>query len=251
MSGSPAERVDAYVIGAQAPRALNVGHFVGHPVHVVYRDASGRLVMAKADKELEEEQWIVAGMTVPFEPYDGSPTKGRIVLDEIPPLSERIAACDPPLCELESVWLRLRSIARELGGHALLWTSMYAKELGWLFDEIAGGPAWSPDEQAVIERMLAERPQSPVVDAEGRLRGTADLVSMTGRPEEREDPTTSFYEGKMIVRVWLYGQTPYPVLRQTTFDPDDHRTWLGRGRVPVSVSQQDRNDVRFLWDEDG
>ena len=242
--------VHALVVEAVGPaRSLGVWRKCG--IDLAYRDPAGVLRRARQTPRLRPEQWLVPGMTV-FATVDGD--QAEIDFDRIPPLADRIAASDPPLCRLETT-MREVSVARR----ELLETETAAAQLA---PEMRLAPDLLAElvrrDQATYEAdlaaLLAARPAHDVIDSDGRLRGTADFVAREQQPPR--DPSESsggppLYKGRRLYRVWLYGRDPYPVADEVWFNkplnPD--RALLLAGEVPVSVDPSDRDDVRFLWDE--
>lgn len=241
-------RIDAYVVEADAPAPRQLIP-MRPTIVVVYRAADGRLLSARDTRRLPEERWIVRGMTIPVLIDPAKPHRAEVLVDEIPPLDQRVAACDPTLCRLEEVARHVYGALNEMGVHEGL---DLADEDGREIDamrkrmlEIHTGGV-----EADHAAAAAARPQAPEHGTDGRLRGTADLVSSTMRPRDGSSETVVYtWRGKRIVRVWLYGHEPYPIVEEVKFDVRDPRTRLAYGRVPVSVSPTDRTDVRYLWDE--
>lgn len=232
-------RIDAYVVSADAPADRLLAW--REEVTVGYRRADGRLIGATTKTRIPEERWLVRGMTVPAVVDTDHPGEIEILFGEVPSLEQRVAANDPPLCELERVSREVKRVRDQLepvpDADAAARAQMVEIQIRNLEAEHAAA--------------LATRPAAPVTGYDGSLRGTADAVSFTPRPigDGGPDSAGRSWHGKRIVRIWLYGYAPYPVLEDVKFSSRDPRTWLAHGRVPVSVSPTDRTDVEYLWDE--
>lgn len=236
-------RVETLVLQAGGP-AWRLSPWRKTRAELAYRDAAGALHRVEVHQHIPEERWIVPGMRVAAE-VDGG--RAEVLIDEITPLQERIAACDPPLCDLETIGRELEIVRREIA-HAHLERPLLGIEQDVVdaYDDFEDA-----DHAQRLEQRVAARPAQPVVDAEGRLRGTADFVSRTIPPKSNVHQRPA-YRGRRLYRVWLYGSGPYPVLDNVHFDAHRRKrdkALLAWGDVPVSVSPSDRNDVRFHWDE--
>lgn len=206
----------------------------------------GDIVVIDDEPKAEIEQWIVRGMTVPVAVDGPNPTRGEVLMDRIAPLSQRMTSRDWALCRLENV---RALIALNVFDRAQMNLNVAPQEAAanrelaqWLL-------------LSAVQIKLAARAAEPVAGPDGRLRGTADLISNEAKPSSRSgsagSPDTAGWKGKRLYRAWLYGHDPYPVMDEAKFKPSrgGHQASLEGGDVPISVNPTDPTDVEFLWDE--
>lgn len=231
---------DALVISATGPDA---GWTTGRQrLELMVRLPSGDLVKSSPEPKVEVERWIVKGMTVPVAFDPSRPWDCEVLTERITPLAQRLAEHDWTLCDLEEVTVRVR-------------LAEFDYETGCEPND----PARAQEEARLREwqeQRHAQRPQGAVVEADGRLRGTADLISHEIKPSSRRgSKDRAGWTGKRLYRVWLFGHDPYPVLDEADFAHDgadritSGRPRLRGGDVPVTVDPVDRGDVAFLWVE--
>lgn len=190
------------------------------------------------------EQWVLRGMTVAVELKSRNPNKCDVLMDRIPPLSQRIARGDWAMCNLESV-------------HALvLLTEFDIRETARGTDPAALKPLRDLAQWMVLEAARlkqAKRPAAPVTDPDGRLRGTADLVSCESKPGSLRGNSGAIqpsWRARRLIRIWPYGHAPYVIMDEAKLKDDKTaRGYLPGGSVPVSIDPADPEDVRYLWDE--
>lgn len=217
-----------------------------------YRDAAGAWQYAECAKRIHEPQWLVPGERVPGEIDPGNPRKAEVLWEEIVPLEQRILANDRALSGHHEVYRELKLVRRamihERVNQQVPDNSDLPEYLRNALDTVQA--LESSDYAEDLAAFMATRPQQPLIDDKGRLRGEADLISRTiSPPPGPGGDGAGGHWGKRIYRVWLYGYDPYPVLDKAWIGAAGSRSQLAYGRVPVSVSQTDRNDVRFHWDE--
>ena len=228
-------RTEAFVLEARGPDA---GWTTGRQhLSMATRLPSGLLVETQDDPKAKVEQWIVAGMTVPISVDPRKPGRCEVATDAIPPLSRRLADRDWTLCDLEEVRIRERLTRFDLEhGADAPERAAYAREL----------MEWKRQKQA-------ERARRAVTDGDGRLRGTADLISYEVKPSSRSASTdTAGWSGRRLIRVWPDGASPYAILDKVDFAAESRnrgRALLEGGDVPVTIDPADPADVHFLWDE--
>lgn len=232
--------VDAFVLAATGPDA---GWTTGRQqLALAVRLPDGRLVVVDDDPKATHEQWIVRGMTVPVSIDPGKPKKCDVLVERIAPLSQRMAARDRALTALEEVAAEVRAVRAQ--------ADMGSSEVAAAMMGVAAG--FADRDLALAQERLAARPQAPQLDAEGRLRGTADLIAYEQKPSSRAaaQNDNAGWKAARLVRIWLFGHQPYVVKDEVEISPRHHaEATLAGGGVPVSAPADGSTDVRYLLDE--